>query len=369
MKRNNFLRTGGLFWLFVFVAIAANAQKALPCGNGKIKKDADEAAMRYAASAAQNATPNYMVRIFFHIARNTDGTNAALTLEQMATEYATLLAIYAPDNVCFLNCGYNYINSTTINTNFNADDDPDGDALSSYQIPGCINVFYLSTIKGNNTACNPPCGYGGIALGGIPGTFFLVASGNIGAGSTIAHEMGHNLGLLHTFETAYGYENINGDNGSSAADKVADTKADPFAYNGESCYSASNCVYTGNCEDGNGAKNFSPPYTNLMSYWWNCGTYNQVTSNGQFSRVNSFLGSNSDLINCSSPSAVLLTGLAVASGYYFKSALNTMTTLSTVTLSGTVKSVLAAEATTLSPGFTASAAGGGVIQITTRPCN
>lgn len=359
-----------IVWLFVLAALPAGAQKELICGNGKIDTAKDAAAMRYLRSGMlQNTVPNYLVRVFFHICRNSDGTNAAMTLAQMATEFATLQAQYAPDNICFLNCGYNYIDNTTINTSFNADDDPDGNALKPYLVSGCINAYYLTKIKGNNTACNPPCGYGGIALGGIPGLFFLVASGNIGKGSTIAHECGHNLGLLHTFETAYGYEKIDGSNGSSSADKVADTKADPFAYNGQDCYSASNCVYTGSCTDPDGATNFKPPYSNLMSYWWSCGTYTQSATSGQFTRANSFLNTDSDLQTAESPGNVTLTAVIATGGYYMNSALSTLTFTGANYLGGSVHSKVGAANVTVLPGYVASAGNGGMIEIVTRPCN
>jgi hypothetical protein len=288
----------------------------------------------------------------------------------MATEFATLQAQYAPDNICFLNCGFNYIDNTTINTSFNADDDAKGDALKPYLVSGCINAYYLTKIKGNNKACNPPCGYGGIALGGIPGLFFLVASGNIGKGSTIAHELGHNLGLLHTFETNYGYEKIDGSNGSSSADKVADTKADPFAYNGQSCYSATKCVYNGSCTDPDGATNFKPPYTNLMSYWFSCGTYpTQVTTNGQYGRVNAFLITDADLQTAESQNIVALTGVLAIGGYYMNSALSTLVFAGPNFFGGSVQSKVGAASVTVNPGYIASASNGGLIEIVTRPCN
>ena len=80
----------------------------------------------------------------------------------------------------------------------------------------------MQKIKGSNPACGGICGIGGIALGGIPGTFCLVAKSNIGKGQTTSHEVGHCLGLLHTFEPANGSENINGSNSSSTADLITD---------------------------------------------------------------------------------------------------------------------------------------------------
>ena len=64
-----------------------------------------------------------------------------------------------------------------------------------------------------------------------------------------------------------GFENINGIKLGTAADKITDTPADPFAHNGTYCYSTntSDVGYTGNCRDPNNAPNYSPPYTNLMS--------------------------------------------------------------------------------------------------------
>lgn len=268
MKKKN-ITVGFISFIMLLAASHSNAQ-ILACGNGRIDTIALNAAKQFGLSNANKPlVTNYLIRVFFHIVRNDDATNAPMTAAQVKTEFATLIPSYTADNVCFLNAGFDYVNNSFLNNFFNADNDPTGFFFNPYQVPGCINVFFMQKIGGNNTACNPPCGYGGIALGGIPGTFFLVAKGNIGDGATVSHEMGHCLGLLHTFENAFGLEKINGSNSSTAGDRITDKKADPYVYSGATCYSvsANGCTYNGNCQDPDGATNFTPPYNNLMGYW------------------------------------------------------------------------------------------------------
>ena len=226
------------------------------------------------------------------------------------------------------------------------------------------------------TACNPPCGYGGMALGGIPGTLFLVGSSNIGFGSSVSHEIGHCLGLLHTFEPSNGKEDINGANGNTAADKVVDTPADPYVFSGDTtCYSlsANRCLYTGNCPDPNGASNYSPPFSNLMGHCWNTVTPtcypNLAATSGQFTCVNSFLGSSSVLINCSSPTSVILYPTTVSSGYYMQSAINTFITNGAVVFNGSSIATIGGGTVYLEPGFHANPSSGGLIDIKIKPCN
>lgn len=374
MKRNSKLCIVFLFAFFITSII--KAQKPLPCGNYRIDRAAENKAKQFLLSNTnQPAIVNSLVRVYFHICTNDDGTNAAITPAQLTTEFTTLLGSYAADNICFLNAGTDYVRNTYLNIFFNADNDPTGTLFSPYQVPGCINCFYTQKINGNNTACNPPCGYGGITLGGIPGTLFLVGSSNIGFGSSVSHEMGHCLGLLHTFEPTNGNEDINGANGSSAADKVADTPADPYVFNGTACYtlSANKCLYTGTCTDPNGASNYSPPYSNLMGYWWNTVTPtcypNLAATPGQFTRVNGFLGSSSVLINCSSPTSVILYPTTVSSGYYMQSAINTFITNGAVVFNGSSIATIGGGTVYLEPGFHANPSSGGLIDIKIKTCN
>lgn len=374
--------------LLIVFGFHGHAQRPLPCGNGIIDDQALNKAINYEKIHSRDhsingtQTVNYLVRVYFHVFQLNDGSNAAATAAQIDAEFSTLLTSYSADALCFLNMGLEFHNNSSLDTNFNADNDPTGSALSPYQVPNCINVFYMKKIKGNNTACNPPCGYGGIALGGIPGTFCLISTGNIGPGNTISHEVGHCLGLLHTFEPNYGHENINGSNSSTAADKVTDTPADPFVFQGQGCYStnASGCTYTGNCTDPNNQTNYSPPYTNLMAYWWN-GTsstcvVNPTATNGQFVRVNSILTTNTPLINCSSPVNVVISSLNVSSGYYMNSGINLLTHSGSVNITGTAIATLGANTVLLEPGsvplvpgFHATPGSGGLVRVIVKPCN
>jgi hypothetical protein len=376
MKKNSIYACLVLLCVIAITSFV-HAQGPLPCGNYRIDTAAENKALQFRLTNANRVTVvNSLIRVYFHNLKNDDGTNAAITPAQLATEFTSLLASYAADNVCFLNAGTDNINNTFLNTLFNADNDPEGTFFSPYQVPDCINIFYTTKINGNNNACNPPCGIGGIALGGIPGTFFLVSKGNIASGSTVSHEMGHCLGLLHSFESVFGFEKINGSNATTAGDRVTDTPADPFAYQGLPCYAVANCSYAGICPDSNNATNFTPPYTNLMAYWWTTLNANNLTcypnlaaTNGQFVRVNSFLGSSLALIGCSSPSDVTQSGIAVSSGYYMNSAINTFTTSGSVSFVGSVRALIGGGTVHIQPGFHANPSTGGQVRIEVKPCN
>lgn len=331
----------------------------LECGPQNIDTAALNVAMAYETQNQNRLLPpSFSVRVFFHILRYDNGTNATTTAAAVQNEFNTLVNDFAANNICFINCGYDFIDNTALDTNFNADTDPFS-VFDPYRVPNCLNIFYLKNIKGSNSANGG--GYGGIAFG-IPSIACLVSKNNIG-GRTTSHEVGHCFGLLHTFEPAYGRENINGSNSSSAADKITDTPADPYRYRSQACFSASNGVYTGTCTDPNGQSNFNPPYDNIMSYW-----SKQVFTSGQFTRVNSFLSTEADLIGCESRPAIVINPATYSSGYVIASSIAPLTTNGTINVINTAKVILIAETVILSPGFIATPALNGLLLLRNPAC-
>jgi hypothetical protein len=374
MKATNLLK---IMLLQIFVLIAVNTKAQLTsCGDLKIDSAALQKAKNFEGINGKGARPlagNFLLRVYFHIVAYDDGTNAVTTLAILKNEFDTLRADYAGTGICFTFAGYDFVNNSYLDTNFNANTD-DPNLFAPYRISSCLNIFYVQKIKGNNTACANNCGIGGTSLS-IPSTICLISQNNIGPGRTISHEVGHCMGLSHTFTKAFGLENIDGSNSSTAGDQVTDTPADPYAYNGMGCFTVSGCTYNGNCPDPNGDMNFIPPYTNLMSYWLSvipsrvCIPMLFLTP-GQYSRIYGFLSTNADLLTCGTPYAdYTIPPVNISTGYMFFSALNTISTSGNVILSGTVKSSISGEIIRLHPGFhTGPVTGAGRIIITATVC-
>jgi hypothetical protein len=288
-----------------------NQQDLKTCGNPRIDTMAEKLANHYLAANRGNSPlfVNRLFRVYFYIVADDNGSNAAATPAQVLSEYQQLVADFAPNNWCFAYMGLRFINSTNINNNINCDVPASYAALNPWLVPNCITIFYQRTLLANSGGV-----YGGNAYV-IPNTFCSIATGNIGVARTISHEVGHCLGLRHTFEAISGLENINGNNCGTAGDLVCDTPADPFGRG--ACFSNNGCAYNGNCVDGNGANNFSPPYNNIMSYWGtNAGcNVNQFTS-GQYVRSNGIVSTNTGLQATLSQTSSLLYGPATLSNVY-----------------------------------------------------
>ncbi len=140
---------------------------------------------------------------------------------------------------------------------------------------------------------------------------FSIASSNI---YHVAHEIGHSLGLYHTFESRRGGTD-NGSEGncyqeavsrskkqgigciSTVGRKKCDINGDGFCdteadYSTSDDFRSGSCGYTGTRED-NWDDSFSPPTDNIMSYWWFCR--DSFTDN-QFSAMVIYLGMYSPFI-------------------------------------------------------------------------
>ncbi len=309
------------------------------CKSPTINLQSQQRAETWAAQKSPLAV-NKLVRVYFHIVRNDGGGSEAATISQINEEFADLVEDYAAYNICFANVGFDYINSTEINFFIDPDIQSDVDMLLPFLVPNCINIFYHGYLAD----------YGGNAYN-IPNTFCSIESGNIGVWRTLSHEVGHCLGLLHTFETAYGEEYISGTSCISRGDRVCDTQADP--YTESACFTANNCNYTGTCQDPSGATNYSPPYQNIMSYWGVEGCTLTHFTTGQYARATSFLETDAGLLNTVSPATVTAGPGTVSSGFYFRTARNSITINPTLNITGTTISSLQSQSVTVPPGFQA----------------
>lgn len=200
----------------------------------------------------------FVINIYVHILRDDNGTTAATNETQLNIDLQRMANFFKPHNICFMLKGINYINNTTLNNTMNPGVPANVSALVANNIPNCINL-YIHNGLGD----------------GSGGNSYAIPSNNISilqaANFNFEHEMGHALGLLHTFTSG---SCPDGSNCSTTGDLVCDTQAD---FPGSQNFS-NNCIYNGtqtiNC---NGSiQTYNPPRFNIMSYWAGC--YNQFTT-------------------------------------------------------------------------------------------
>ena len=127
-----------------------------------------------------------------------------------------------------------------------------------YYKAGVINVFLVGSIE-NST-------YPGYIEGHtfFPGgdDIIVIRKDEFTAGN-LSHQMGHFLGLYHTYETAFGIELIDGTNCTINGDLICDTPADvPTLVDG-------NCIPLISIVDTAGNK-YHHPVENIMSSFKNC---------------------------------------------------------------------------------------------------
>ncbi|MCC6937651.1 MAG: hypothetical protein IT226_05460 [Flavobacteriales bacterium] len=121
--------------------------------------------------------------------------------------------------------------------------------LNPYYEPGYITLVYCALL---------PNGLAGFNMGDI---VYLHGGGSI---QVAAHEVGHALGLMHTHDSVFGAELVDGSNCGVAGDFICDTPADPnLSLPGMIAYA--NCTYIGTALDANGDA-YQPITNNIMSY-------------------------------------------------------------------------------------------------------
>lgn len=131
------------------------------------------------------------------------------------------------------------------------------DSLDNRNIPDVLNIYFINKVLNDDEFL---CGYARFPW--VEDEYIVVANSCAINGSTVAHEVGHFLGLLHTHETARGIELADGSNCQFRGDEICDTPADPRL--GTRNVDA-DCNYTGNERDINNDL-YNPDPSNIMSY-------------------------------------------------------------------------------------------------------
>ena len=255
------------------------------CGTPRPKK-----VLQFGQAENPSANP-YVVQIFVHILRNHDGSNAAMSDATLRVNLDRMAAFYRPHNICFTFVGRDFIDNTEWNTNYSTADigalhavNPHSDAIDIY--------VHRNDFEGS----------GGNAYD-IPSSKCSVSANS---SFNFEHEMGHCLGLLHTFEDFMGAECPDGSGCGSDGDFVCDTPAD---FSGSQNMS-SGCTYTGtqtiNC---NGStQTYNPPTTNIMSYWAAC--YALFTA-GQGARMRNTIDATGFLQDRLTPADRIIAGVTL----------------------------------------------------------
>ncbi|MBS1949607.1 MAG: zinc-dependent metalloprotease [Bacteroidetes bacterium] len=212
----------------------------------------------------RTASSSYTVNVFFHIVRNSDGSGGQ-NVNVINTIMNNLYTAYSSLQIYFNNAGSDEIKNSYYTTNFfnNGDLTIYNSLINQNTKCNSINIYLLDD---NSTFV------GGLA-NGIPGTALVVGgtfsppdgshSQLIVPSLVVPHEVGHCLGLYHTFETqSFGAELVNESNCSTAGDLVCDTNASNPNYN---FHENSQCAWTVSFTDANN-QTYNPDPHNIMAY-------------------------------------------------------------------------------------------------------
>lgn len=193
-----------------------------------------------------------VVPVHIHLLRESNG-NSNLTLAQIQTELDSVNYYYDNAGLIFIEC----IAAEMIDDDSMYDYESSTDEsylLTNHFTPNVVNLYFGNTVSINSSAV---CGYAWYPGG--PDACFV--SGSCATnGSTLAHELGHYMGLMHTHGGSSD-ELADGSNCSTEGDLICDTPADP----GLSGLVDTACMYTGTALDANNQP-YQPDPTNIMSY-------------------------------------------------------------------------------------------------------
>ncbi len=220
----------------------------------------------YQLKETKTSTALTSIPVKVHIITNDDGSGG-IDISDVISELNEVNTYFENSFVEFYVCDeVNYINSSSL---YDFDSDTQQDLLFSNHQENILNVYFVNDISfGSGGAC----GY--TYLPGNTNQYYdAVVMDNdcttSQSGTTLTHEMGHHLNLIHTHGPQNGTltdELVSGTNCSVAGDLLCDTPADPQL--GYSNVNDVNCLYSESGPPTTDAQGnlFDPDTSNIMSY-------------------------------------------------------------------------------------------------------
>jgi len=153
-----------------------------------------------------------------------------------------LNTLFEPIALSFEVCQFRYIDNYNFHDLVYEEEEPE--MLANYNEPNVINMYFVNSISIYN-----------MPAGGYAGNIIVIAI--LGA---IPHEMGHYLGLVHTFQNGGGL--VNSPDCTADGDGICDTEADPYY----PLIPMDGCNIAEDLVDANGDY-YVPPTDNIMSYY------------------------------------------------------------------------------------------------------
>jgi PKD repeat protein len=198
----------------------------------------------------------FYVPVQLHLINDDNGLGGISEAEALAA-LDRMNEYYIDASIHFYQCGgIDIINNSTY---FDYNKSQMSALDAAYSQDNVVNIYVANTAT--NSSGNLICGHAEFP-GGLD--FIMQSTSCMNNGSTLAHEMGHYLGLYHTHETAFGDEAVNGSDCATQGDLLCDTPADPRLSSGNNINN-DGCIYFGTDLDENGQV-YSPSVTNIMSY-------------------------------------------------------------------------------------------------------
>jgi len=201
---------------------------------------------------------NRKLSVLFQVIKDTLG-GTGVTDAQLQASLERLNEVWAPTAISFEFCERRDLDNHQFNNFVELTDG--ADMIAMYYEPKIINVFISATV--NTMAYGDVNGYAFLP-GGLDIIHVKKSTMQDPSFGTLIHEMGHFLGLLHTFESDTGLELVDGSNCSTAGDLVCDTEANPT--DNANDFTGADCNYTGMPAVDAMGNFYVPPSKNHMSY-------------------------------------------------------------------------------------------------------